>query len=144
MIICNHNLEQFARIFERNTTKCCGLINQYKRKVKGQKIISLDVAVYLKQKRHKVLPGQKLCRQCINQYEKIMKEQEEIAIDENETETEEELQTEEDGVEYEESRRKKLKTSLESIKVSTINFHTVPQHSRVTRAKDKLEFDGKI
>ena len=144
MTICNHNLEQFERIFERNTTKCCGLINQYKRKVKGQKIISLDVAVHLKQKGHKVIPGQKLWHQCINQYKKIMKKQEEIDIDENETETEEELQAEEDDVEYEESRRKKLKTSLESVKVSTINFHTVPQHSRVTRAKDKLEFDGKI
>ena len=68
---------------------------------------------------------------------------EEIAIDENETETEEKLQTEEDGVEYEESPKKKLNTSLESVGVSPINFHAVPQHSQVTRAKYKLNSDGK-
>ena len=48
----------------------------------------------LKQKGHKVIPRQKLYHQCINHYEKIMKEPEETAIDENETETEEQLQTE--------------------------------------------------
>ena len=68
-----------------------------------------------------------------------MKEPEETAIDENETKTEEELQTEEDGAEYEESPKKKLNTSLESVGVSHINFHAVPQYSRVTRAKDKLK-----
>ena len=41
-----------------------------------------------------------------------MKEPEEIVIDENETKIEEELQTEEDSVEYKESPRKKLNTSL--------------------------------
>ena len=68
-----------------------------------------------------------------------MKELEEIAIDENKTETEEKLQTEEDDVEYEESPGKKWNTSLESVGVSPINFHAVPQHVQVTRAKDKLK-----
>ena len=63
------------------------MINQHKRKVKGQNTISLDMAVKIKQKRHNVIPGQKPCHQCINQYQKIMKELEEIANGENETET---------------------------------------------------------
>ena len=96
------------------------------------------MAVNLKQKGHKVISGQKLCRHCINQYEKTMKEPEEITIDENETEKEEELHTEE-GVEYEESPTKKLNTSLESVGVLSITFHAVPQHSQVNRAKDKLK-----
>ena len=69
MTICNHHLEQFECIFERNKTKCLDVINQHKRKVKGQKIIPLDMAVNLKQRGHKVKPGQKLCYQCINQYD---------------------------------------------------------------------------
>ena len=68
-----------------------------------------------------------------------MKEPEEIAIDENETWTEEELQTEGDGVEYEESPRKKLNTSLESVGDSSVNFHAVAQDSQVTKAKGKLK-----
>ena len=47
----------------------------------------------------------------------------------------EELQIEDDSAEYEESPRKKLNTSLESVGVSPINVHAVPQHSRPTRAK---------
>ena len=138
MTICNHHLEQFGRIFHKNKTKCCGVINQHKRKVKGQKIISIDTAVNLKQKGQKVIPGQKFCRQCINQHEKIMKEPEEIAIDKNETETEEELQTEEDGVEYEESPRKK-QHKFGICWSFTHQFSWTTKHSRVTRAKDKLE-----
>ena len=65
-----------------------------------------------KQKGHIFIPGQRLCHQCIKQYEKIMKEPEEIVIHENETKIEEELLTEEDGVEYKEFPRKKLNTSL--------------------------------
>ena len=40
------------------------------------------MTVNLKQKGIKIKPGWKLFHQCINQYEKIMKEPEEIAIDE--------------------------------------------------------------
>ena len=76
------------------------------KKSQRTEMISLDMAVNSKQK------GQRLCHQCIKQYEKIMKEPDEIVIHENETKIEEELQTEEDGVEYKEFPRKKLNTSL--------------------------------
>ena len=71
-----------------------------------------------------------------------MKEPEEIAIDENETETEEVLQAAENGADYEESTKKKLKTCLVSDGVSSINFHAVSQHRRVNKLKiviDKLK-----
>ena len=48
ILLCNHHLEQFGHIFERDKTKCCGVINQHKRKVKGQNTISLDMAVKIK------------------------------------------------------------------------------------------------
>ena len=64
------------------------------------------MATNLKQNSHKVKPGQKFCCQCINQFEKNMNEPKEIATDENETETEEELLIEDDSAEYEESPRK--------------------------------------
>ena len=80
------------------------------------------MATNLKQKRHKVKLGQKLCHQCINKYKKIMNEPEEITIDENETETEEEFQIEDDSTEYEESPRKKLNTSLNLLVFPTSTF----------------------
>lgn len=62
----NHHLKQFGCIFEeKKKTKCCRMINQHKRK--GLKVISLDMAVNLKQKEHKVIPGHKFCCQYINQ-----------------------------------------------------------------------------
>ena len=64
-----------------------------------------------------------------------MNEPEKITIDENETETEEELQIKNDSAEYEESPRKKLNTSLESVGVSPINVHAVTQHSRPTEQR---------
>ena len=82
------------------------------KKSQRTEMISLDMAVNSKQKGHIFIPGQRICHQCIKQYEKIMKEPDEIVIHENETKIEEELQTEEDGVEYKEFPRKKLNTSL--------------------------------
>ena len=52
--------------------------------------------------------------------------------------TDEDAQHDEEQ-EFSESPRKKLNTSLESVGLSPINFHAVPQHSRVTRAKSKLK-----
>ena len=72
MTICNHHIELFGRIFERKETKCCGILTQHKRKVKGHKIISLNMAIELKQKDCKVIPGKMLCRQCVEQYDIIM------------------------------------------------------------------------
>ena len=112
------------------------------KKIQRTKNNFTDITVNLKQKGIKIKPGWKLFHQCINQYEKIMKEPEEIAIDENETETEEVLQAAENGADYEESTKKKLNTCLVSDGVSSINFHAVSQHRRVNKLKiviDKLK-----
>ena len=89
----------------------------------------LHMATNLKEKGLKVKSGQKLCCRCVNKYDKIMNEPEEITIDENGRETEEELQIEDDSAKYEESPRKKPNTSLGCVGVFP------SQHSCCTKAQ---------
>ncbi|XP_066934504.1 uncharacterized protein [Clytia hemisphaerica] len=58
---------------------------------------------------------------------------------ETETEGESQNETEDEHVEYEESPRKRLNSSFESVGVSPVNLHSLPPHSRVNRAKEKLK-----
>ena len=71
-----------------------------------------------------VLPGQKLCRQCVNEYEKLTKPPENENMTEIiETESsQDELASDDDFLLYE-SPKKKLNSSLESIGVSPVNIH---------------------
>ena len=52
MTICNHHLEQFGRISERNKTKMLWYDQSAQKKSQSKKIISSDMAVNLKQKGH--------------------------------------------------------------------------------------------
>ena len=142
LTICYHHYEQFGRVFERNQHKCIGLDTPKGHKAKGQKAISLFEAIKLKEKGYVVVPGQKLCRQCMKKYEDIVSQvKAEPEKMETETETEDEIQTEteEEPHEYMESPKKRLNTSLETVGVSPANLHGVAQHSRVTKAKEKLK-----
>ena len=58
---------------------------------------------------------------------------------ETETEGESQNETEDEHVEYQESPRKRLNSSFELVGVSPVNLHSLPPHSRVTRAKEKLK-----
>lgn len=140
--ICNRHFEQFGRVFERNQVKCIGLDTPKSHKAKGQKTISLIEATKLKEKGYLVVPGQKLCRQCIKQYQEIISRanvEPEKMDTETETEGESQNETEDEHVEYEESPRKRLNSSFESVGVSPVNLHSLPPHSRVNRAKEKLK-----
>ena len=87
-----------------------------------------------------VLPGQKLCRQCVTKYEKLTKPPE----NENVTEiiktesSEDELASADDFLLYK-SPKKKFNSTLKSIGVFPVNFHKVAQHSRTSNAKGKLK-----
>ena len=59
-----HYEQVFGNVFERRESKCCGVLMKYCRKVKGEQVITLQMAQQLKTKNINVVPGQLFCRQC--------------------------------------------------------------------------------
>ena len=53
-----------VNVFERRESKCCAVLMRYCRKVKGEQVITLQMALQLKTKNINVVPGQLFCRQC--------------------------------------------------------------------------------
>ena len=54
----------FGNVFERWKSKCCGVLMKHHRKVKVEKVITLQMAQQLKPKNINVAQGQLFCRQC--------------------------------------------------------------------------------
>ena len=110
--------------------KCCSILKFYCGNSQAPRVINLEMAQMLKQKGfNDVLTGQKLCRQCATEYEKLTKPPE----NENMTEI----------IETEFTRRistrwwffavwitqKETHLTLESIGVSPVNINEVSQQS---------------
>ena len=98
------------------------------------------MAQQLKAKHFDVELGHMLCRQCVTAYENI------INASSSDTEVEETPMDDIDADALDdaaykmyETPRKRLNTSLETVGVSPVNLHGVPQHSRATSAKQKLD-----
>ena len=53
----------FGIIFDRRESKCCAVLMKHRRKVKGEQVITLQMAQQLKTKNINVVPGQLFCRQ---------------------------------------------------------------------------------
>ena len=87
-----------------------------------------------------VLPGQKLCRQCVTEYEKLTKppENKNMTTYRNKKNSQDELASADDFLLYE-SPKMKLNSTLKSTGVSPVNNHGVAQHSRASNAKGKLK-----
>ena len=67
-------MKLFRKAFERKSAKCCSISIFYRRNSKAHRVINLDTAKILKEKGfNDVLPGQKLRRQCVTEYEKLTK-----------------------------------------------------------------------
>ena len=58
-----HYEQVFGNFFERRECKCCGVLLKYRRKVKGEQVITLQMAQQLKTKNINVIPRQLFCRQ---------------------------------------------------------------------------------
>ena len=72
--ICFHHEQFFGKVFERKTDKCCSILKSHCCNSKAHRVINLEMAKILKEKGFSdVLPGQKLCRQCVTEYEKLTK-----------------------------------------------------------------------
>ena len=54
----------FGNDFERRESECCAVLMKHRRKVKGEQVITFQMAQQLKTKNINVVPGQLFCRQC--------------------------------------------------------------------------------
>ena len=69
-----HHEHFFEKVFERKTDKCCGILESHRCNSKAHRVINLEMAKILKEKGfNDVLPGHKLCRQCVIKDEKLTK-----------------------------------------------------------------------
>ena len=59
-----HYEQVFGNVFERRESKFCAVLMKHRRKVKGEQMITLQMAQQLKTKNINVVPGQLFCRQC--------------------------------------------------------------------------------
>ena len=99
------------------------------------------MAKILKEKEfNDVLPGQKLCRQCVTEYEKLSEPPENENMTEIiKTESSQDELTSDDNFLLYESPKKKLNATLESIEFSPVNIHGVAQHICASNTKGKLK-----
>ena len=59
-----HYEQVFGNVSERRESKCCGVLMKHRCKVKGEQVITLQMAQQLKTKNINVVPGQLFCCQC--------------------------------------------------------------------------------
>ena len=63
--ICHYHEYKFGEYFKTQFNKCCNIYNKHsKKKVKGGHVISLEMAIKLKNNNYDVVPGWQLCRGC--------------------------------------------------------------------------------
>ena len=118
--ICFHHEQFFGKAFERKADKCCSILKSHRCNSQAHRVINLEIVKLLKEKGfNDVLPGEKLCRQCVTEYEKLTKPPENNNMTEViETESsQDELASDEEFLLYE-SPKKKLNPALESTGVS--------------------------
>ena len=70
-MICFHHEQLTGKVFESKADKCCSILKSHCHNSKAHRVINLEIAKILKEKGfNDILPGQKLHRQCVTEYEK--------------------------------------------------------------------------
>ena len=59
-----HYEQVFGNVFETRESKCCVVLMKYRRRVKGEQVITLQTAQQLTAKNINVVPGKLFCGQC--------------------------------------------------------------------------------
>ena len=59
-----HNEQVFGNVFERTESKCCAVLMKHCCRVKGEQVITLQMAQELKTKNTNGVPGQLCCHLC--------------------------------------------------------------------------------
>ena len=63
-----HYGQVFGNVFEKRESKCCAVLMKHRRRVKGEQVITLQMAQQLKTKNVNVVPIQLFCCQCKAKY----------------------------------------------------------------------------
>ena len=63
-----HYKQEFCMVFERRESKYCRVLMKHRRKVKGEQVITLQMAQQLKNKNINAVPGQLFCCQCKDKF----------------------------------------------------------------------------
>ena len=63
-----HYEQVFGNVFERTESKCCAVLMKHCCRVKGEQVITLQMAQELKTKNINVVLGQLFCHQCQAKY----------------------------------------------------------------------------
>ena len=59
-----HYEQVFSNVLERTENKCCAVLMKHRRKVKGEQVITFQMAQQLKTININVVPEQLFCRHC--------------------------------------------------------------------------------
>ena len=59
-----HYEQVFGNVFERRESKCCVVLMEYRRRVSGEQVITLETAQQLTAKNINAVPGKLFCGQC--------------------------------------------------------------------------------
>ena len=106
--ICFHHKQFFGKVFERKAVKCCSILKFHRRNRKARRVINLEMPKILIEKGfNDVLPGRKLCRHYVTEYEKLTRPPENKNMTEIiETESlQDELASDDDFLQYESSKK---------------------------------------
>ena len=63
-----HYEQVFGNVFERRESKCCAVLMKYRRKVKGEQVVILQMDQQLKTKNISDVSGQLFCCQCKDKF----------------------------------------------------------------------------
>ena len=114
---------------------CVNKFNSHKKKVKGDRIISLDSATQLESKGFTVIPGFKFCYNCTVKYSNLNEMTCELGDEEMDLEAHTEFHMESS---IEQNPREQLDSSLISLGESPVKLHGLTSHRRVAVAKRKF------
>ena len=70
--ICKHHEQVYGYAYLKKQRKCRDVWSKHKRKVNGDRIITLEMARQLEGKGVTVVPGQKFCWTCVAHYETVI------------------------------------------------------------------------
>ena len=109
-----HYEKMFGNAFGRRESECCGVLMKHCHKVKGQQVITLQMAQQLKTKNINVVPGQLFCRQCKSNF---LLETDSLYDDQDKVQSV--IDTDNEFTECQALRKK-----LQSVSISPVNLHS--------------------
>ena len=71
--ICFHHKQVFRKVFERKGDKCCSILRSHCCNIKDHRVTNEINKILQERGLNYVLPGKKLCRKCVTEYEKLTK-----------------------------------------------------------------------